>query len=103
MSQHSARNRRGLAGRSVDAVLRHHGGIQFESEASPAGAMFLGTPDEVVDKILAQHRMLGHERFLLQLTVGPMPHDAVLRAIELLGTKVAPAVRAALGTNGSGR
>jgi hypothetical protein len=36
------------------------------------------------------------DRFLVQLTVGPMPHDRVLRAIELLGTVVAPAVRQAL-------
>ncbi|WP_405285400.1 LLM class flavin-dependent oxidoreductase [Gaopeijia maritima] len=70
---------------------------QFEAECGPTGALFVGSPDEVVEKILYQHRLFAHQRFLLQMTVGPMPHDAVLRAIELYGTIVAPAVREALG------
>jgi alkanesulfonate monooxygenase SsuD/methylene tetrahydromethanopterin reductase-like flavin-dependent oxidoreductase (luciferase family) len=45
-------------------------------------------------KILFQHEIFGHRRFLAQLSVGTMPHEKVMRAIELLGTKVAPAVRA---------
>ena len=61
------------------------------------GAIFVGSPQQVVDKILYQHALFQHERFLLQLTVGPTPHDKVMRAIELLGTEVAPAVRKALG------
>lgn len=71
---------------------------QFDAEAGLGGALFLGTPDDVVEKILFQHRVFGHQRFLLQLTVGPMPHDKVLEAIELLGTIVAPAVRKQLGS-----
>ena len=43
------------------------------------------------------HRPSRHDRFLIQLTVGPMPHDRVLRAIELLGTEVAPVVRKETG------
>jgi len=66
---------------------------QFDAEASLHGAMFLGTPEQVVEKVLYQHGLFGHQRFLLQLTVGPMPHDKVLRAIELLGTEVAPVIR----------
>lgn len=73
---------------------------QFEAECAPTGALFVGSPDEVVEKILYQHRLFGHQRFLLQLTVGPMPHDAVLRAIDLFGTVVAPAVREALTSSG---
>jgi hypothetical protein len=46
-----------------------------------------------VEKILFQHELFDHDRFLLQLTVGGPPHEGVLRAIELLGTEVAPAVR----------
>lgn len=65
----------------------------FESERELGGALFVGDPEEVVRKILYQHELFGHDRFLLQLTVGPMPHEQVLRAIELLGTEVAPAVR----------
>jgi probable LLM family oxidoreductase len=66
---------------------------QYEAQRQPHGAWFVGDPDEVAAKILAQHALFGHDRFLLQLTVGTMPHDKVLRAIELLGTKVAPIVR----------
>jgi hypothetical protein len=40
-----------------------------------------------------QHEILGHDRFLGQISVGTMPHDNVMRAIELLGTEVAPVVR----------
>jgi probable LLM family oxidoreductase len=61
------------------------------------GHLFVGSPAQVAEKILFQHEVFGHERFLLQHTVGTMPHDEVLHAIELLGTEVAPAVRAALG------
>jgi probable LLM family oxidoreductase len=61
------------------------------------GAVFAGSPQQVVEKILFQHEIFGHDRFLLQLTVGSMPHADTLRAIELLGTEVAPAVRAAIG------
>jgi probable LLM family oxidoreductase len=70
---------------------------QFDAEATLHGALFLGSPREVIDKILYQHELFGHQRTLIQLTVGPMPHDRVMRAIELLGTEVAPAVRKALG------
>jgi len=43
-----------------------------------------------------QRKLFGHDRFLLQLSVGTMPHDQIMHAIELYGTKVAPAVRAAV-------
>lgn len=70
---------------------------QFDASLTLRGANFVGSPDQIVEKILFQHSIFGHDRFLLQLTVGSLPHDKVLRAIELLGTKVAPAVREALG------
>ncbi len=70
---------------------------QFEFERSARGALVLGSPQEVIDKILAQHELFGHERFLLQLTVGPIEHRQVLRAIELFGTEVAPVVRREVG------
>jgi len=69
----------------------------FESERGPRGAMLLGTPEEVTEKILHQHELFGNRRFLIQFTVGPTPHDKVMRSIELFGTKVAPAVRKAIG------
>jgi probable LLM family oxidoreductase len=73
---------------------------QFDAERELRGALFVGSTAEVIDKILYQHELFRHDRFLLQLTVGPMPHGDVLRAIELLGTEVAPAVRKAIGQAG---
>ncbi|HEX6040572.1 LLM class flavin-dependent oxidoreductase [Longimicrobium sp.] len=67
---------------------------QFDAAREPRGALLVGGPQEVIDKILFQHEIFGHTRFMAQMTVGPMPHREVLRAIELLGTVVAPAVRA---------
>jgi len=68
---------------------------QYEAVRSPRGALAVGSPQEVADKILAQHEIFGHQRFLAQLNVGAMPHAKLLRAIELLGTEVAPIVRKA--------
>ena len=66
---------------------------QFEAARSPRGPLLVGSPQEVIDKILYEHQLFGHQRFLAQLTVGTMPHDKVMRAIELLGSEVAPVVR----------
>lgn len=68
----------------------------FEQWASPRGALFAGSPAEVVDKILWEHELLGHTRFLAQVGLGGLPHGETLDAIELLATDVLPAVRAAL-------
>ncbi|MDX2163482.1 MAG: LLM class flavin-dependent oxidoreductase [bacterium] len=67
---------------------------QYDAAATLRGANALGTPDDVIEKILFQHRLFKHQRFMLQLTVGSVSHDQTLRAIELYGTKVAPVVRA---------
>ncbi|MEK7862357.1 MAG: LLM class flavin-dependent oxidoreductase, partial [Chloroflexota bacterium] len=68
----------------------------FEAASTLRGANFVGTADQLVEKILFQHSIFGHQRFLMQMTVGTMPHQKVMHSIELFGTKVAPAVRAAL-------
>jgi len=65
----------------------------FDASRTLRGANFIGSPQEVIDKILFQHEIFEHDRFLLQITVGAMPHAKVMRAIELFGTEVAPAVR----------
>ena len=68
----------------------------YEAAATLRGANFVGSPHEVAEKILYQHELFAHDRFLLQLSVGSMPHADMLRAIELYGTEVAPRVRAEL-------
>ncbi len=67
---------------------------QFEALRGPHGALAVGSPQEVIDKILFQHELFGHDRYLAQFSVGTMPHANVMRSIELFGTKVAPVVRA---------
>jgi probable LLM family oxidoreductase len=65
----------------------------YDASLTLRGANFAGTPEQVAEKILFQHEIFGHQRFLLQITVGSLPHAKVMRAIELYGTEVAPAVR----------
>jgi probable LLM family oxidoreductase len=69
---------------------------QFDALRSPRGALVVGSPETVTKKIVAQHEIFDHGRFLAQMSVGPMPHDQVMRSLELFGTEVAPAVREAL-------
>jgi probable LLM family oxidoreductase len=57
------------------------------------GADFVGAPEQIIEKILFQHELFQHNRLLLQLGIGTIEHAKVMRAIELLGTEVAPVVR----------
>jgi probable LLM family oxidoreductase len=70
---------------------------QFEMGRSPRGALVVGNPEEVTEKILLQHEFFGHQRFMAQISVGTLEHERAMRAIELFGTEVAPAVREELG------
>lgn len=66
---------------------------QFDRAMGPTGNLFVGSPEEVAEKIVAAHGLFKNDRFLLQMAIGLMPHDAIMRGIELFGTKVAPLVR----------
>jgi probable LLM family oxidoreductase len=70
---------------------------QFDQLRAPRGAFMIGSPQEVIAKILAQHEIFQHQRFLLQIGAGTLGHAQRMRTIELFGSVVAPAVRAALG------
>jgi len=82
---------------------RPMGRADFDASLGLRGANVVGSPQEVIEKILFQHEVFGHQRFLMQFSVGTLPHDRVMRAIELLGTVVAPAVRKALKTERTAR
>jgi probable LLM family oxidoreductase len=71
---------------------------EFDAKILPGGPYLVGSPDQVVEKILRQHEIFGHQRTLFQLAIGSVGHADLMRAIELLGTEVAPAVRSALGS-----
>jgi probable LLM family oxidoreductase len=66
---------------------------RFEAERAPRGALFVGSPQEVIDKIMFEHELFGHQRFLMQMSVGTMPHAKIMKSIELFGSEVAPVVR----------
>lgn len=66
---------------------------QFDASAAKEGALLVGSPQQVVDKILYEYELFGHTRFLAQMTIGALPHNLAMKSIELLGTKVAPEVR----------
>lgn len=66
---------------------------QYDMLRSPQGALAVGSPQEVIEKILYQHELFGHQRYMAQFSVGTIPHDRMMRSIELFGTVVAPAVR----------
>lgn len=66
---------------------------QFEASCGLRGANFVGSPQQIIDKIMFQYEIFRHDRFLLQFTVGTLPHREVLRSIELFGTEVAPVIR----------
>jgi probable LLM family oxidoreductase len=70
---------------------------QFEASISPRGSDFVGDPQRVIDKILYEHELFQHQRFLIKFSMGSIPHAKMMKAIELYGTVVAPAVRKALG------
>ena len=63
------------------------------SNYEPGGMVFAGGPNEIADRILHLHQLLGHSRQILQMDVGGMPHATFLGAIELLGTEVLPQIR----------
>ncbi|MEO8295485.1 MAG: LLM class flavin-dependent oxidoreductase [Gemmatimonadota bacterium] len=68
----------------------------FDALRTPRGALLVGSPEEVTDKILFQHELFKNQRFLAQMSVGTMPHAKLMRSIELFGDQVVPAVRRAL-------
>jgi probable LLM family oxidoreductase len=69
---------------------------QYEALRAPDGALAVGTPEQVAEKILYEHELFAHQRYIAQMSVGAVAHRDVLRSIELFGTEVAPLVRAEL-------
>jgi probable LLM family oxidoreductase len=66
---------------------------QYEGMRSRHGALFVGSPQEIIDKIMYVYQIFGNTRLLMQMTVGPTPHHLVMDSIELFATQVAPIVK----------
>jgi probable LLM family oxidoreductase len=71
---------------------------EFRQAAGPDGAMYVGSPETVARKIATTARVLKLSRFDLKYSAGTLPHDALMRSIELYGTKVAPRVHELLAS-----
>jgi probable LLM family oxidoreductase len=67
----------------------------FEHMASPNTALFVGSPQQIVEKVLHQYELFGHKRFLAQVDIGGLPFNKVAKNIELLATEVAPVIKKA--------
>jgi probable LLM family oxidoreductase len=77
--------------RGWGSVTRAH----FDAEAGPHGALLVGGPDEVIDKIRHYDEVLGGiTRLTFQMDLAALPHATLMRAIELIGTRVAPVLQA---------
>jgi alkanesulfonate monooxygenase SsuD/methylene tetrahydromethanopterin reductase-like flavin-dependent oxidoreductase (luciferase family) len=72
----------------------------FNAQLGPTGALLVGDPETVVEKILQVNEALGGiSRLTFQMSVAALPHAKMLRAVELLGTQVAPMIRKALASS----
>ncbi len=67
---------------------------QYEALRAPRGALAVGDPEQVATKLLFEHELFAHDRYIAQASVGAVAHADVMRSIELFGTEVAPVVRA---------
>jgi probable LLM family oxidoreductase len=74
------------------------GRAAFETGRQPRGHLVLGSPQEAIDKILAENEIFHMDRFSVQFMVAGIDHAQMLKSIELLGTRVAPEVRKATGS-----
>jgi probable LLM family oxidoreductase len=72
-------------------------GVTYNMQAARTGALYVGTPEQVAEKIVLTHAAMGHDRHILQLDFSSVPQARVLESIELLGTEVMPLVNDALG------
>ena len=72
----------------------------FDAQRGPDGALLIGEPEEVAEKILRHSEALGGiSRITFQMNASSLPHAKLMRAIEVLGTRVAPLVRQELGAS----
>lgn len=67
--------------------------MRFQHDVGPEGAVYSGSPETVARKIASTVRLLGLDRFDLKFSTGTLPHEKMMRSIELYGTRVIPLVR----------
>jgi probable LLM family oxidoreductase len=73
---------------------------EYEALRAPEGALAVGSPEQLAEKLLYEHELFAHERYIAQMSVGAVAHADVLRSMELFATKVVPLVREELARRG---
>lgn len=71
----------------------HYNRASYDAARSFEGALYVGSPETVAEKIIHLRKNVGVTRFMMHVPLGTMPHNEVMRSIELLGIEVAPRVR----------
>ncbi|AQQ52514.1 LLM class flavin-dependent oxidoreductase [Planococcus lenghuensis] len=66
---------------------------QFAQGVDPHNVMNIGSPQQIIEKILYQHEEFGHQRYIAQIDFGGVPYDRLVKNIELIGTEILPAIR----------
>ncbi|NAO99663.1 LLM class flavin-dependent oxidoreductase [Halomonas sp. MG34] len=65
----------------------------FAQGADPHSIMNIGSPEQIIEKMLYQHEMFGHQRYIAQIDFGGMPFDKLRKNIEIIGTEILPAIK----------
>ncbi len=71
---------------------------EYEARAARHGAIFVGSPQQIIDKILYERQLFGHQRFLAQVDIGGLSFAKVAQVIELFAVDIAPVIRRELAT-----
>lgn len=74
----------------------------FAQGADPRDVMNIGEPQLIIEKILYQHDMFGHQRYIAQMDFGGIPFDHLKKNIELIATKILPAIKKYTAKKGEG-
>ncbi|GGI65550.1 LLM class flavin-dependent oxidoreductase [Enterococcus alcedinis] len=82
----------------VDQGIRLTNGQGFPKQAfvhaqDPRSILNVGSPQEIIEKILYQHELFGHQRYIAQLDFGGVPFDKIMKNIELIGNDILPAIK----------
>jgi alkanesulfonate monooxygenase SsuD/methylene tetrahydromethanopterin reductase-like flavin-dependent oxidoreductase (luciferase family) len=65
----------------------------YEQRASATGPIFIGSPQQIIDKLMYERELFDHDRFLCQVDIGGLPYAKVAKSVELLATQVVPVLR----------
>ncbi|MEK3955244.1 LLM class flavin-dependent oxidoreductase [Psychrobacillus sp. FSL K6-1464] len=65
----------------------------FALGADPHNVMNIGSPQQIIEKILYQHEVFGHQRYIGQMDFGGVPFEKLMKNIELIGTEILPAIK----------